>query len=108
MTMQTLHLHCVISIVHLCICYPGNLHFNCTSSEYNAEIVRLIEPFLYEYVSERRGSISAEHGIGLSKRKYVHYNKSAPAQELMWLMKQTLDPRGILNPYKTVPPPDTN
>jgi len=62
-----------------------------------------MEPFLYEYVSERRGSISAEHGIGLSKRNYIHYSRTAAAVELMKQIKQTLDPNSILNPYKTVP-----
>ena len=76
---------------------------NATSPEYSREVVGLIEPFLYEYVHERRGSISAEHGIGLSKRKYIHYSRTAPALQLMSQMKQTLDPNGILNPYKTVP-----
>ena len=87
---------------------PGNLHFNATSPEYNADVVGLIEPFLYEYVSERRGSISAEHGIGFSKRKYIHYSRTVPAVELMRQMKHVLDPRGILNPYKTIPVAATN
>jgi len=89
-------------------CAVGNLHLNATSSEYNREVVSLIEPFLYEYVNERHGSISAEHGIGLSKRNYIHYSRTAPALELMRRLKQTLDPHCILNPYKTVPAASTN
>ena len=86
----------------------GNLHLNATSSEYSREVVSLIEPFLYEYVNDRRGSISAEHGIGLSKRSYMHYSRTAPALELMTQLKQTLDANSILNPYKTVPPATRN
>jgi len=82
----------------------GNVHLNATSAEYSADVVALIEPFLYDYVSERRGSISAEHGVGFSKRQYLHCGRTAPAIELMARMKRSLDPRGILNPYKTVPP----
>ena len=87
---------------------PGNLHLNATSAEYNRAVVDLIEPFLFEHVAEKRGSISAEHGIGFNKRNYIHYSRTAPALELMRLIKQTLDPNGILNPYKTVPPATTN
>lgn len=31
----------------------------------------VLEPFLYEYTSERGGSISAEHGLGQMKNQYM-------------------------------------
>lgn len=33
----------------------------------------VLEPFLYEYTSERGGSISAEHGLGQMKNQYMRY-----------------------------------
>jgi len=82
----------------------GNLHFNVTCPEFSQEVKQAIEPYIYEYTSKYRGSISAEHGLGFMKNKYIHYSKSEPAVKLMHQMKQLMDPNGILNPYKTLPP----
>jgi hypothetical protein len=38
-----------------------------------------IEPFVYERTSTQRGSISAEHGLGLMKAEKIHYSKSPEA-----------------------------
>ena len=40
----------------------GNMHLNVTSRQYNQEVMDKIEPFLYEWTSKQKGSISAEHG----------------------------------------------
>ena len=62
-----------------------------------------IEPYLYEFTSQHRGSISAEHGLGLKKRNFIHFSKSDSAVGLMKQVKQVLDPQGIMNPYKVLP-----
>lgn len=93
--------------VSRCVAYghlgDGNLHFNATTQDYDAEVFSLIEPFIYEWTSAKKGSISAEHGIGSKKTKYLHFNKTTKAIEVMRSLKQTLDPKGILNPYKVIP-----
>ncbi|KAK3105299.1 hypothetical protein FSP39_021859 [Pinctada imbricata] len=81
----------------------GNLHLNVTSKEYNQEIMDQIEPFVYDWVAERRGSVSAEHGLGFKKRDFIYHSKSKSAVHLMQMMKNSLDPNGILNPYKVLP-----
>lgn len=81
----------------------GNLHFNATSKQFSKEIVGIIEPFLYEYVAKVRGSISAEHGVGLAKKKFFRLQQPGPVVALMKQLKAVLDPNGILNPYKTLP-----
>jgi D-2-hydroxyglutarate dehydrogenase len=81
----------------------SNLHLNVACPEFTQEIYQRIEPFVYEYTSELRGSISAEHGIGFLKPKYLKYSKQPEALALMQQVKQMMDPNGILNPYKTLP-----
>lgn len=78
----------------------SNIHLVVTTETYDPSVTTLLEPFLYNWVSTVRGSISAEHGIGLKERKYLHYSKSTEALTLMKKIKSTFDPTGILNPYK--------
>ncbi|XP_050723158.1 D-2-hydroxyglutarate dehydrogenase, mitochondrial-like isoform X2 [Eriocheir sinensis] len=81
----------------------GNLHLNLITRKFDEDILKQIEPALYEWTSKVNGSISAEHGLGFLKRNSIHYSKSAGAVTLMKQMKKLLDPNGILNPYKVLP-----
>lgn len=49
------------------------------------------------------GSISAEHGLGQMKGKYIGYSKSPDMVLWMKKIKQIFDPKGIMNPYKLLP-----
>ena len=51
-------------------------------------------------VAGHRGSISAEHGIGSLKLPFLPLSRSAEEIALMRVIKNALDPRGILNPGK--------
>jgi FAD/FMN-containing dehydrogenase len=55
---------------------------------------------MYGLVREHRGSVSAEHGIGLLKREYLGHTRSAREIASMRAIKQVFDPHGILNPGK--------
>jgi len=81
----------------------GNMHLNITTPEYRQDVMDKIEPYLYEWTSSHRGSISAEHGLGFKKRNFIHYSKSDSAVSLMKQIKSVFDPRGIMNPYKVLP-----
>lgn len=81
----------------------GNLHLNISCPTYTPEVEAMIEPFVYEWTSEQRGSISAEHGIGSMKAECLGYSKSKPAIDLMKQIKKSMDPNGIMNPYKVLP-----
>ena len=57
----------------------------------------------YRLTGAHRGSVSAEHGIGVLKRDYLHYSRSPQELELMQRLKTALDPKGILNPGRVIP-----
>ncbi|XP_010166217.1 D-2-hydroxyglutarate dehydrogenase, mitochondrial-like, partial [Antrostomus carolinensis] len=81
----------------------GNLHLNITSESYSHSLLDAIEPFVYEWTARHNGSISAEHGLGFKKKQFIQYSKPSEAVFLMQRFKAMLDPKGILNPYKTLP-----
>jgi FAD/FMN-containing dehydrogenase len=57
---------------------------------------------VYEELEPYDGSVSAEHGIGVEKRSYLHHSRNATELELMRTLKQCLDPDNILNPGKVL------
>jgi FAD/FMN-containing dehydrogenase len=59
---------------------------------------------VYEPLRAVGGSISAEHGIGLEKRDRLPISRTPAELELMRTLKRALDPNGILNPGKVLPP----
>jgi len=85
----------------------GNLHINVTAKEYDPEVTKVLEPFIYEWVSDVGGSVSAEHGLGFKKPQFIGLSKSDVAIDVMKDIKKVFDPKGILNPYKYLPGKDT-
>lgn len=81
----------------------GNLHLNVTSEVFSPSLLADLEPYVYEWTARQRGSVSAEHGLGFKKRGVLSYSKPPEALRLMQQLKALLDPKGILNPYKTLP-----
>jgi FAD/FMN-containing dehydrogenase len=77
----------------------GNLHVSVGMAGHSVPELE-IERAVYELVSGRRGSISAEHGIGSLKREFLHLSRSPEEIALMRTIKQAIDPNGILNPGK--------
>jgi (R)-2-hydroxyglutarate---pyruvate transhydrogenase len=47
------------------------------------EVESLLEPFVYEFVQEYKGSISAEHGIGFLKAPHIFYSKNEDYIQMM-------------------------
>lgn len=73
----------------------NNLHLFITTGV-ERDIDQILDT-VYKITGDYHGSVSAEHGIGALKRKYLHYSRSAEELELMRHLKRTLDPNGILN-----------
>jgi FAD/FMN-containing dehydrogenase len=61
-----------------------------------------VNELVYGLVREWGGTTSAEHGIGTLRRPYLGYTRSATEIAVMKQIKQSLDPRGILNPGKVL------
>ncbi len=85
----------------------GNIHFN-LSQPVGADREKFIarweevNALVHGIIAQFKGSISAEHGIGVLKRELLPGVKDATELELMRAIKRTLDPKGILNPGKVL------
>ncbi|KAI1636704.1 D-lactate dehydrogenase 2 mitochondrial precursor [Biscogniauxia mediterranea] len=78
----------------------SNLHLNVAVRRYDKRVEEILEPFVYEWISKVNGSISAEHGLGIAKKKYIGFSRSETMINLMKQTKALYDPNGIMNPYK--------
>lgn len=76
----------------------SNLHLIVAGESMDADARHEIERLVYGHVARLNGSISAEHGVGRSKREYLPMTRSAAEIDLMRTIKAALDPAGILNP----------
>ncbi len=86
----------------------GNLHLNILKPEDMdvAEFQRQCEAVnthVYGLIESLEGSVSAEHGVGLLKKPYLHHSRSQTEIALMRQIKQAFDPNGVLNPGKMLP-----
>lgn len=69
-------------------------------TDYCHDVHHLVDEALYKAVLKRRGSISAEHGIGQEKKGALLMARSPQELMLMRQVKSGLDPNNILNPGK--------
>ena len=76
----------------------GNLHVGAQHTDGPADIGKELEQRIYDLVAACGGSISAEHGIGISKRPYLRHSRTDAEIALMRAIKKAIDPKGILNP----------
>jgi FAD/FMN-containing dehydrogenase len=79
----------------------GNLHVNVLGVP-AGEGQRVEDPVL-QLVADLGGSISAEHGIGVAKRPWLHLNRTPAEIAAFRALKFALDPKGILNPDVLLP-----
>ena len=84
----------------------GNIHFG-TSAGNDESAREGIKRAVYEPLAAIGGSVSAEHGVGLDKKKYLALSRNDAEIGLMRTLKTALDPKGILNPGKIFDLADT-
>ncbi len=80
----------------------GNLHIVVGVGSGDGESHRKVSSFVYGPLQECGGSVSAEHGIGTEKRPYLPLSRTEAEISLMRSLKQTLDPKWILNPGRVL------
>ncbi|RJR36467.1 MAG: FAD-binding protein [Deltaproteobacteria bacterium] len=86
----------------------GNLHVNVLYDRSLADEAAAVEPTVEEIfvlVRHLQGTLSGEHGIGLTKAPYLGMELSPAAIALQKRLKQAFDPHNIMNPGKIFPPP---
>jgi FAD/FMN-containing dehydrogenase len=86
-----------------CKCYvighigDGNLHLFVSPGEGDQDLHAEADKEVYRPLARFRGSVSAEHGIGLEKKRWLETSRSPTEVHLMRLLKNTLDPKNLLN-----------
>lgn len=81
--------------LHLNILKPANL----TKDEF-FEKCKVVNTHVFETVQKYDGSISAEHGVGMTKKDYLHYTRDEVEIGYLREIKKVFDPNGIMNPGK--------
>jgi glycolate oxidase len=83
----------------------GNLHPTILTDKRNHEEYARVEKAIddiFEAALAMGGTLSGEHGIGLAKQKYMETETSRGTILYSRMLKQTFDPKNILNPGKMI------
>ena len=84
----------------------GNIHVNVMTDKNNKEEYELAKKTVDEVFRiclELGGTLSGEHGIGISKAPYLEMEIGAIGMDLTKRLKAVFDPNNILNPGKMIP-----
>ncbi|MEN8134898.1 MAG: FAD-linked oxidase C-terminal domain-containing protein [Thermodesulfobacteriota bacterium] len=84
----------------------GNIHVNMMLDRNNPRELaagQTAKERLFEKVIKMGGTITGEHGIGITKSAYLDHEIDSPTLTAMQAIKKALDPLNILNPGKIFP-----
>jgi FAD/FMN-containing dehydrogenase len=79
----------------------GNLHVFAHRGN-DADVPNIFD-CVYRIAADYGGAVTAEHGVGMHKVKYLHHSRSDAEIALMRQLKQSMDPNNILNPGRVIP-----
>ncbi|MCK6596901.1 MAG: FAD-binding oxidoreductase [Bdellovibrionaceae bacterium] len=85
----------------------GNLHLNILrppglSKEEFVKECQKVDVEIFTVIKKFQGSISAEHGVGLTKRNFLNFTRSPEEIQILKQIKNIFDPHGIINPGKLI------
>lgn len=78
----------------------NNVHMGIEINPQIESFIDIQKEIIYSCLQGYSASVSAEHGIGEDKKKYIHYCRDDVAINLMKTLRKALDPNAILNPRK--------
>ncbi|RYL94529.1 glycolate oxidase subunit GlcD [Sporolactobacillus sp. Y61] len=81
----------------------GNLHPTCLTDARNHEEMQRVEKAfaaIFEKAIELGGTLTGEHGIGMTKAPYLKWKLGETGISIMKGIKKAIDPNGIMNPGK--------
>jgi glycolate oxidase len=86
----------------------GNVHINTLKdnlpdAEWRALVPTVIDEEIYGLTLSLGGMLTAEHGVGVTRRPYLPMALSEAQIEIMRGIKAAFDPHGLLNPGKVLP-----
>jgi len=84
----------------------GNIHFTVMLDKKDADAQKkadIVIESIFDYTLSLGGTLSGEHGIGISKAAYLEKEIAPQTLALMKQIKKAFDPKGILNPGKIFP-----
>lgn len=85
----------------------GNLHLNILrpkdlNKEAFVQKCQQVDPLLFKVVQAHQGAISAEHGVGLTKKPFLNFSRSPEELAALKALKTHYDPDNIINPGKVL------
>ncbi len=84
----------------------GNLHVNLLLNKHDKTQFKNAKKFIYELMETTlslEGTISGEHGVGLTKKSFIKKELGDDIIKLMYKIKKEVDPNNIMNPGKLFP-----
>lgn len=85
----------------------GNLHINILrpegmSKETFVNECQKVDTLVFQVTKDFSGSISAEHGVGLTKKPFLQFSRSESEITLLKQIKSIFDPKNLINPGKII------
>ncbi len=84
----------------------GNIHVNVMIDKEKADEVeraKVAVKEIFQAALDLEGTLSGEHGVGITKLPYIHLELGDLGLEVMKRIKKAFDPNNILNPGKVFP-----